>query len=75
EQAFQFPVRQFEIAIDPRPAAAKEARDITCKQAYIAQPLRRKNEPLAEQECLFWIAEGKTSDEIAMILGISRNTI
>jgi DNA-binding CsgD family transcriptional regulator len=28
-----------------------------------------------ELECLFWIAEGKTSDEIAMILGISRNTI
>lgn len=28
-----------------------------------------------EVECLFWIAEGKTSDEIAMILGISRNTI
>ncbi|WJH38973.1 helix-turn-helix transcriptional regulator [Aliirhizobium terrae] len=28
-----------------------------------------------ELECLFWIAEGKTSDEIAVILGISRNTI
>lgn len=28
-----------------------------------------------EIECLFWIAEGKTSDEIAVILGISRNTI
>lgn len=28
-----------------------------------------------ELECLFWIAEGKTSDEIALILGISRNTI
>jgi len=28
-----------------------------------------------ELECLYWIAEGKTSDEIAMILGISRNTI
>src|SRR5690606_35004317 len=26
-------------------------------------------------ECLFWISEGKTSDEIATILGISRNTI
>ena len=24
-----------------------------------------------ELECLYWIAEGKTSDEIAMILGIS----
>lgn len=28
-----------------------------------------------EIECLYWIAEGKTSDEIAVILGISRNTI
>lgn len=28
-----------------------------------------------EIECLFWIAEGKTSDEVAVILGISRNTI
>lgn len=28
-----------------------------------------------ELECLFWISEGKTSDEIAVILGISRNTI
>ena len=28
-----------------------------------------------EIECLYWISEGKTSDDIAMILGISRNTI
>jgi DNA-binding CsgD family transcriptional regulator len=28
-----------------------------------------------ELECLAWIAEGKTSEEIALILGISRNTI
>ncbi|KGB27356.1 LuxR family transcriptional regulator [Candidatus Liberibacter solanacearum] len=28
-----------------------------------------------EIECLTWISEGKTSDEIAVILGISRNTI
>lgn len=28
-----------------------------------------------ELECLYWIAEGKTSDEMATILGISRNTI
>ena len=28
-----------------------------------------------ELECIYWIAEGKTSDEIAVILGISRNTI
>ncbi|EMS36338.1 transcriptional regulator VisN [Candidatus Liberibacter americanus] len=28
-----------------------------------------------EIECLTWISEGKTSDEIAVILGISRNTV
>ena len=28
-----------------------------------------------EIECLYWIAEGKTSDEMAMIIGISKNTI
>jgi DNA-binding CsgD family transcriptional regulator len=28
-----------------------------------------------ELECLYWIAEGKTSDEIATIIGISKNTI
>ncbi len=28
-----------------------------------------------EVECLYWISEGKTSEEIALILGISRNTI
>lgn len=28
-----------------------------------------------EVECLNWIAEGKTSEEISMIIGISRNTV
>lgn len=28
-----------------------------------------------ETECLSWIAKGKTSDEIAVIIGISRNTV
>ncbi|MCR9137874.1 MAG: helix-turn-helix transcriptional regulator [Alphaproteobacteria bacterium] len=28
-----------------------------------------------EVECLSWIAEGKTSDEISLIIGISRNTV
>ena len=28
-----------------------------------------------EIECLAWIAEGKTSDEVSMIIGISRNTV
>lgn len=40
---------------------AKESRDVELTER--------------ELECLFWIAEGKTSDEMATILGISRNTI
>lgn len=28
-----------------------------------------------ELECLYWISEGKTSDEISTIIGISKNTI
>lgn len=40
-----------------------------------ARPEREVELTERELECLFWIAEGKTSDEIATILGISRNTI
>ena len=39
------------------------------------QPEREMDLTERELECLFWISEGKTSDEIATILGISRNTI
>ena len=37
----------------------------------------RKRHSLTEREleCLSWIAEGKTSDEISLIVGISRNTV
>ena len=28
-----------------------------------------------ERECLFWVSEGKTTDEVAMILGVSANTV
>jgi DNA-binding CsgD family transcriptional regulator len=28
-----------------------------------------------ERECLFWVAEGKTTEEVAMILGVSANTV
>ncbi len=33
-------------------------------------------DPLSEREreCLFWVAEGKTTDEVALILGVSHNT-
>ncbi|TIX10880.1 MAG: helix-turn-helix transcriptional regulator, partial [Mesorhizobium sp.] len=26
-------------------------------------------------ECLFWVSEGKTTDEVALILGVSSNTV
>jgi DNA-binding CsgD family transcriptional regulator len=28
-----------------------------------------------ERECLLWVAEGKTTDEVAVILGVSGNTV
>lgn len=28
-----------------------------------------------ERECLFWVAEGKTTDEVAVILGVTSNTV
>ena len=28
-----------------------------------------------ERECLFWVSEGKTTDETALILGVSSNTV
>lgn len=47
---------------------------VCCKGA-IARQDREMDLTEREVECLYWIAEGKTSDEIAVILGISRNTI
>lgn len=34
-------------------------------------------DPLSEREreCLRWVSEGKTTDEVAMILGVSSNTV
>lgn len=62
---------------------SERLRDVGLLAGYLASSIRcfeNKSErdfDLTEREleCLFWIAEGKTSDEIAMILGISRNTI
>ena len=58
-------------------------RDVTLLAGYLASFTTRaevrhdRDFELTEREleCLFWIAEGKTSEEIAVILGISRNTI
>lgn len=58
-------------------------RDVGLLASYIASMMTHESAKAdrdcdltdREIECLFWIAEGKTSDEIAVILGISRNTI
>ncbi|NLS18107.1 helix-turn-helix transcriptional regulator [Rhizobium sp. P40RR-XXII] len=63
--------------------SSERLRDVGLLSSYLASSTRCAGGKLErdfdltdrELECLFWIAEGKTSDEIAMILGISRNTI
>lgn len=37
--------------------------------AAFSDPLSQR-----ERECLFWVAEGKTTEEVALILGVSHNT-
>ncbi|MGN6766037.1 MAG: helix-turn-helix transcriptional regulator [Rhizobiaceae bacterium] len=39
----------------------------TCAEP--ADPLSER-----ERECLFWVAEGKTTDDVALIVGVSANT-
>jgi DNA-binding CsgD family transcriptional regulator len=36
-----------------------------------------EDDPLSEREreCMRWVSEGKTTDEVAMILGVSSNTV
>ncbi|MCP8896790.1 helix-turn-helix transcriptional regulator [Shinella daejeonensis] len=46
-----------------------------CCRSVIERHDRDRELTDREVECLYWIAEGKTSDEVALILGISRNTI
>ena len=38
---------------------------------------RAMSDPLSEREreCLLWVSEGKTTDEVALILGVSSNTV
>jgi DNA-binding CsgD family transcriptional regulator len=38
--------------------------------ASMADPLSDR-----ERECLFWVSEGKTTDDVAVILGVSANTV
>ena len=58
-------------------------RDVALAAAYYTShfaEVTSTNEELSELtdrevECLSWIGEGKTSDEVALIIGISRNTV
>lgn len=43
--------------------------------ALAGRPERALDLTERELECLAWISEGKTSDEISTIIGISRNTV
>jgi DNA-binding CsgD family transcriptional regulator len=40
------------------------------RQAVAQDPLSDR-----ERECLIWVSEGKTTDEVALILGVSGNTV
>jgi DNA-binding CsgD family transcriptional regulator len=40
------------------------------RQAVTQDPLSDR-----ERECLIWVSEGKTTDEVALILGVSGNTV
>jgi DNA-binding CsgD family transcriptional regulator len=71
------------LAAEAVQLSSERLRDVGLLAGYLASSTRCFEGKLErdfdltdrELECLFWIAEGKTSDEIAMILGISRNTI
>lgn len=46
-------------------------------QFFAACGGRSSRDPLSEREreCLLWVSEGKTTDEVALILGVSSNTV
>ncbi len=44
-------------------------------QRLEARPMALSPLSVRERECLSWVAEGKTTDEVALILGVSANTI
>jgi DNA-binding CsgD family transcriptional regulator len=64
--------------IDP---AALTAAQLKCCYALSQIPhllaCAAMQDPLSdrERECLFWVSEGKTADEVAVILGVSSNTV
>lgn len=60
-------------------AAAAHAHMISCYALSQIAPdlVVEPGDPLSEREreCLRWVSEGKTTDEVAMILGVSSNTV
>lgn len=54
---------------------------MTCSYAvsqyFAATGAQASSDPLSEREreCLLWVSEGKTTDEVALILGVSSNTV
>ncbi|GAA2890040.1 DNA-binding CsgD family transcriptional regulator [Aminobacter niigataensis] len=64
--------------IDP---AAMPRTQLECCYALSQAPAilaaATMRDPLSdrERECLFWVSEGKTTDEVALILGVSSNTV
>ncbi|KXG84682.1 transcriptional regulator VisN [Agrobacterium bohemicum] len=65
------------VPVDDRLREAAMLAGYFASSGIIAESRVERDIDLTEREleCLFWIAEGKTSDEMATILGISRNTI
>lgn len=62
------------------PAALMRAHMLCCYalgQFFAASGGRASPDPLSEREreCLLWVSEGKTTDEVALILGVSSNTV
>ena len=49
--------------------ALSQAPQLLC-DAAAEDPLSER-----ERECLFWVSEGKTTDEVAVIIGVSSNTV
>ncbi|MCO6392870.1 LuxR family transcriptional regulator [Aliihoeflea aestuarii] len=68
-------------ASDDVPMSIEEAELAQMRAIYaLGQRLRTRQaviSPLSvrERECLSWVAEGKTTEEVALILGVSANTI
>jgi len=61
-------------------ARAVAKAELLCSYALSTLSAKLADEPQAdllsdrERECLFWVAEGKTSEEVGVILGLSAST-